>query len=245
MEPLSPPSPWQWLWRYVLAAAVIAGLGLRYYAQDHPVAVIDVILLAFHESSHWATIWAPRSAYFLAGSVGQVLIPLAIGAYLHRVQGDRLGGAVGLAWAGLSMHGVARYIADAPSEQLPLVGGDTHDWAYLLGPERWDLLDRAADIARGVTLTGEAMVAAAVFVCLAVPFLNARGILDEPGPAAAPELPPMLGAPPAALSAPAPADDLPPVFPHPLAPPEPRRLLAPEPVPAPAPPGASPRPRAW
>lgn len=196
---------------------VLTALGLRYYAQDAPLAIIEVILLAFHESSHWALVWAPRTAYVLAGSVGQIAIPLAIGLYLWRRQGDPLGGAVGLGWAGLSCWGAQRYIADAPHEDLPLVGGTIHDWAYLLGPEGFDRMDMAADLAYGVRLAGIAAVTAAVMVCLIVPILTARGILRAPGPPAPVPPPAWLGPLPVAAPErdPLPELALPDVYPHP------------------------------
>lgn len=164
----SPASSWPWLWRYVVAALVLAALGWRYFAVDRPLVVIDVILLAFHESSHWAAIWMPRSLYVLAGSAGQVAIPLAIGAYLH-ARGDRLGPAVGLGWAGLSCAGVARYVADAPTEELPLVGGTVHDWAFLLGPEGFGGMQHAAAIAGAVHTAGAWCVVLAIGWCAAMP----------------------------------------------------------------------------
>ncbi|MCB0882878.1 MAG: hypothetical protein KDC33_11770, partial [Thermoleophilia bacterium] len=208
------PTPWQWLWRYVVAALVIGGLGLRYYAADRAVAPLEMVNLAFHESSHWATVWAPRGAYVLAGSAGQVLIPLAAGAYLWRVRADRLGGAVGLAWAGLSCDGVARYIADAPHQRLPLVGGDVHDWGYLLGPEQWDHLALAGPLATAVRVAGAAAVAAAVLICVALPVLTARGLLAPPTPTRPTRLPRLLVHDPAPASAPEP--ELP-AFAHPAA----------------------------
>jgi len=185
VTPPSPVSSWTWLWRYVVAALVLAALGWRYFALDQPLPVIDVIFLAFHESSHWASIWMPRTLYVLAGSVGQVAIPLAIGVYLH-VRGERLGIAVGLGWAGLSCAGVARYIADAPTEDLPLVGGTVHDWAYLLGPEGFGGMDHAARIASAVDAAGAWCVVAAVAWCIAMPvwaFARDRAAISA-GPAA-------------------------------------------------------------
>jgi hypothetical protein len=70
---------------------------------------------------------------------------------------------------------VAVYIADAPAEELPLVGGGTHDWAYLLGPGVWDALDDAASVAQAVHVAGATTVAVAVTWCLAMPALHARG----------------------------------------------------------------------
>jgi hypothetical protein len=176
---------WRWLWRYVVASGALAVLGVRYFGDDAVFPPLAMVELGLHESSHLAMSWGPRVPYFLAGSVGQVLVPLLIGAYLLVRMRDPLGGAVCLGWAGLSCHGVAVYVADAPTEALPLVGGDTHDWAYLLGPEAFDALGSAAALAGAISLAGAVTVAAAVAWCLAMPVLHHRGLVPvapRPGP---------------------------------------------------------------
>lgn len=165
-------SSWNWLWRQILGAVVLAVLGVAYFGHDAEFAPLSMIELGLHESSHWATRVGPEVPYFMAGSVGQVLIPLLIGGYLAVVMRDPLGGAMGLGWAGLSCHGVAVYVADAPYEDLPLVGGDTHDWAFLLGPETWNRLDLAAPLAHVLRVGGASAVAAGVAWCLLVPALQ-------------------------------------------------------------------------
>ena len=160
------PSSWTRLWRHVLGAVVLAALGLSTYAADTPFLPLTMVELGIHESSHWATIWAPRVLYVMAGSIGQVLVPLLVSWHLARRMGDPVGGALGLGWAGLSAHGVAVYIADAPYERLELVGGNIHDWAYLLGPEQFNDLGAAAGLASAVRGAGILMVCAGVVWCL-------------------------------------------------------------------------------
>lgn len=201
--------PWRGLWRYVVGAAVIALLGLRYYAEDRPLLPLEMIELGIHESSHLVTFWAPPIVNAAAGSVGQVLVPLLVGVHLVR-RGDPLGGAAGLAWAGLSCRGAAVYIADAPFEDLPLVGGGMHDWAFILGPEGLDRMADAAALAALVRGTGAAMVVAAVVWCLAVPVLGAGGLRWRRRPAAtADRVPDWLGpAPPAPDAVPRGAEEV-------------------------------------
>lgn len=174
---MTPVSSWRWLWRYLVAAGVLGLLGVRYYGQDAPLLPLNIVELGLHEASHLLFIWAPTMVHVLAGSVGQVLIPLLIGIHLMRRAHDPLGGAVGLGWAGLSMHGVAVYAADAPTEELPLVGGGLHDWAYILGPEGLDRMHEAAAVADALRGVGAALVAVAVLWCVAVPVLIATGRL--------------------------------------------------------------------
>ncbi|MFN8124500.1 MAG: hypothetical protein U0237_18995 [Thermoleophilia bacterium] len=171
---MTPVPSWKWLWRYVTGALVIAVLGVRYFADDAPLAPLQMVELGIHESGHWSLIWAPRTIYFLGGTVAQIAVPLAVGAYLALRMRDPLGGAAGLAWAGLSCHGAAVYIADAPYERLQLVGGDTHDWAWLLGPDAFDAIGSAGAVAQTVRTMGVLMVVAAVAWCAVMPVLISR-----------------------------------------------------------------------
>lgn len=211
-------SSWRWLWRYLIGAAALTLLGLRYYGEGDPLAPLAMVELAFHEAGHVLTSWAPAPVTAIAGSVAQVLVPLLVGVHLLRRARDPLGAALALGWAGLSCHGVAVYVADAPYEDLPLVGGGTHDWAYLLGPEVWDRMDRAAALAEGVRITGIALVVLGVLWCLAVPvvvWLRGRSRSAE----GLRPLPAWLGPPlpPASTDVPVGERDLPEVFPHPAA----------------------------
>ena len=106
------------------------------------------------------------------GSITQVAIPLAIAAHFAWRR-ELVSAMLCLAWAGTSARDASVYIADAPYERLELIGG-IHDWAYALGPEGFDALDRAAVLASVVHGAGLAMVVAAVAGCLARPLLTAR-----------------------------------------------------------------------
>lgn len=178
---MAPVSSWKWLWRYVTGALVIALLGVRYFADDAPLVPLQMVELGIHESGHWALIWAPRTIYFLGGTIAQIGVPLAVGAHLWLRMRDPLGGAAGLAWAGLSCHGAATYIADAPYERLALVGGDTHDWAWLLGPDAFDAIGSAGAVAQAVRVAGILMVVAAVTWCAVTPVrISRRGVVPRP-----------------------------------------------------------------
>jgi hypothetical protein len=115
----------------------------------------------------------------MAGSIAQVAVPLAIGTYFAARRRDLVGAALCLAWAGTSANAVSIYIADAPTEALPLAGGGLHDWAFLLGPEGFDAMRSAGTIASAVRGMGLVMVLIAVASCLAGPLLAAH--LHAPG----------------------------------------------------------------
>jgi hypothetical protein len=136
------------------------------FVAERPVPGLDWIDLGIHELGHMVTFWLPRLLYFMAGSFFQIAFPLTFALYFWFKQRDFAGTGLCLAWAGTSAWDVSVYIADAPYQALPLVGGGTHDWGYILGPEQFDALDRAGSIAGFVETTG--LVAAVVGTGLAL-----------------------------------------------------------------------------
>ncbi|HYC32327.1 MAG TPA: hypothetical protein VEB59_08575 [Gemmatimonadales bacterium] len=86
-------------------------------------------------------------------------MPAAFAVALWR-RGDRHGATVPLWWLGQSCWNVAVYIKDARAQELPLVGGGEHDWAYLLGEAGW--LERDQAIGGAVFLAGAVLYLAAV-----------------------------------------------------------------------------------
>ncbi len=96
----------------------------------------------------------------LGGTILQLLLPLAFVAYFwHRA--DRHAASVALWWVGQNCWNVARYIADARAQELPLVGGGEHDWAFLLA--EWGALARDQAIARDVRFIGWVIIGAATW----------------------------------------------------------------------------------
>ena len=73
----------------------------------------------------------------------------------------------GSAWAGTTLQDASVYIADAPVQALPLLfAGGTHDWGYILGPQQFDALDRAGEIAAFVHGAGVVVLVLGLCVCL-------------------------------------------------------------------------------
>jgi hypothetical protein len=182
MAPLVPPAA------RALAAAAAAGLiGWIAFGRGDRVPLLGWIGVAFHEFGHVATTWAPEMAMFLAGSVAQVLIPLLIALYFG-VRRDLAAAGLCLAWAGTAAQDASVYIADAPHQALPLLGGGQHDWAYILGPEGFDAISRAAALAAAVRTAGLVLLLAGVVVCLvpAIRWVARRTAPDavRPGPPA-------------------------------------------------------------
>ena len=72
---------------------------------------------------------------FLAGSVLQVAVPLGLAAYFGLLRRKEWASAgFCLAWAGTSARDVAVYVADAPVQALPLIGGGHPRLGLLAGP---------------------------------------------------------------------------------------------------------------
>jgi len=160
------------LWRDVGGAIACALLGFIAFAGDQRVPLLGWIDLAIHESGHVATYVFPDLVTAMMGSIAQVAVPLVIAAcFLWRR--ELLSGMLCLAWAGTSARDASVYIGDAPHERLELVGG-MHDWAFALGPEGFDALERAATVAGVVRIAGLVMVVVAVAGCLARPILLGR-----------------------------------------------------------------------
>ena len=128
-----------------LAACLALGwLGLR----GERVPLLAGADLGFHELGHLVAYvldgvlpW-PEVLTAAAGSVFQVGVPLGLALYFLAARRDHRGAGVCLAWAATAAADVGRYIADAPYETLPLLGGK-HDWATILGPEHLDRLQDA------------------------------------------------------------------------------------------------------
>ena len=125
-------------------AGVVTCLVLGWFAfvRNTRVPFLSLVDLGFHELGHMLTMWAPRLLYFAMGSINQIAVPLGLAAYFFVIRRDTVGAGLCLAWAGTSAQNVSLYIADAPYQLLPLIGG-RHDWAFILGPEHLNMLGSA------------------------------------------------------------------------------------------------------
>ncbi|WP_370327538.1 hypothetical protein [Euzebya sp.] len=148
--PAAPERRW---WHHVAAAPLLVVLLWWPFVLGRRVPLLGWVDLAVHEFGHVATVWLPEVVTFAMGGGAQVALPLTIAAGLWWRSDDRLGAGIALAWAGSAAQDVSVYIADAPYQRLPLIGG-LHDWATLLGPRHLDALGAAALLARGVWLAG-------------------------------------------------------------------------------------------
>lgn len=127
------------------------------------------ITLGVHELGHIALFWAGSFIAIAGGSLFQVAAPIAAGVVLGR-QRDWFGVTVAGAWLASSLHGLAAYVGDARTRELPLVGlfpDPVHDWEWLLGHMgilSWD--HGLAVILRFFSaMTGIAAVLAGAWLC--------------------------------------------------------------------------------
>ena len=124
------------------------------------VPLLDEVNLIFHESGHpifgllgWETL------AILGGTLMQLLVPLLVaGSFVLKRQ--PAGFAFGLFWAAQNLLNIARYMADARVQELPLVGNGDHDWTEIFG--RWGVLHLDGRIAGMVRGAGVVLMIGAV-----------------------------------------------------------------------------------
>ena len=116
------------------------------------IPLLDGANLLFHEAGHpifgllgWETLT------ILGGTLGQLLVPGLIGIAFW-VRRDTYGTAVAGVWGFENLLNIARYVADARAQVLPLVGGGEHDWTTLLW--RWGWLAQDLHIAQLIRACG-------------------------------------------------------------------------------------------
>jgi hypothetical protein len=149
---------------YLTAASAAAVIGGFAFILREPVPLLDWFDLGIHELGHLIAAPLPELVMFMAGSFAQVAFPLAMAAYFFFGRRDWAACGFCLAWTGTSAWDVSVYMADASSQSLPLIGGGTHDWAYILG--HYNAIDQAGTIAGIVEKTGLMLVLVGIALCL-------------------------------------------------------------------------------
>jgi hypothetical protein len=146
-----------WLRRGLVSA--LCAWAVTYLRAPDPWALIDHVNLAVHEAGH--LVFAPFGTFMtaLGGTLLQLLLPLAFALRFLR-RGEHFAGYVTLGWTAQSLWNVARYVADARAQALPLVGGGEHDWTYLLAET--GLLAHDAAVAGVVRVGGVCLFAVAM-----------------------------------------------------------------------------------
>lgn len=139
--------------------AFLALYGVASFRTPAAGRLLDGVDLAIHETGH--LVFAPFGEFLavLGGTLFQLLVPAVFVAhFLWR--GERYGAAVCLWWVAQNCWHISVYVADARAQELPLVGGGEHDWAYLLSEMGW--LARDLALGRAVHGMGVALFVAAL-----------------------------------------------------------------------------------
>lgn len=140
-------------------------LFLTFYATTTAwIPIIDDANLIIHEAGHPLFAIFGETMGFLGGTFLQLLLPLVFLIAFAR-RGDLFAAGVMLWWFGQNLLGVGRYVADARTQALPLIGGE-HDWAFLLG--RFGVLEHDLLIGAVVRGLGFFFMCAAIAVALFV-----------------------------------------------------------------------------
>jgi hypothetical protein len=152
--------------RHLVGVVVIVALWWIAFHRDEQVPLLAYVNLGFHEFGHFVTYAFGDMVTALMGSIAQVAVPVLLGAYFFFKRGDWMAASLCLAWAATSSLEVADYVADAPYEELQLIGGQ-HDWAFILGPDGYDALEKSASIADAIRDWALIGIAVAFALCLA------------------------------------------------------------------------------
>jgi len=163
-----------------MARALLAGLLALYggwLLVDYRWHFVDGANLLFHEGGHVFFGVFGTTIGILGGTLGQLFFPLAcIAHFLRRASVAEAAAAV--VWLGENLMNVAAYVADARAQVLPRVGGEIHDWHWLLS--RWGLLAQDVGVARAVHALGALVVLAGVAAAIAAAAPRRRTARPEP-----------------------------------------------------------------
>jgi hypothetical protein len=141
-----------WTLTRIPVLLILGWFTLSHLALDAQWVFIDGVNTLFHEAGHVLFRWGGDTVYFLGGTLGQLMWPLGLALYFFFKRRERFSATVCAWWLGENFLHIARYMHDAPVEELPLIGGDTHDWNYLF--TKWDMIRKARDVADVVRVLG-------------------------------------------------------------------------------------------
>jgi hypothetical protein len=141
--------PMQKLIGFLIGIAVFAVLVLK--SEPGFVLFLDHANLVFHEAGHPAVGLFSQRLETYGGTMGQLTFPVVLAVSFWRKR-EAISFAVSVIWFFENWLNIARYMADARAQVLPLVGGGDHDWARIFG--RWNVLNHDTQIAAVVRTTG-------------------------------------------------------------------------------------------
>ena len=125
---------------------------------------LDAVDVAIHETGHLVFSPLGELMHVLGGTLFQFILPSAFVWYFAR-RGDRHAASVALWWVAQNLWNISVYVQDAQRQELALVGGGEHDWAYLL--DAAGLLEHAQLVGGAVRVAGAVVFAVAILWGLA------------------------------------------------------------------------------
>jgi hypothetical protein len=157
----------RWAPSLATAAGVLV-LGWFAFVKGVRVPILGMVDLGVHELGHQLFSWAPELVMICMGNGTQSLLPLIIAVCFAVFKRDWCACGLCLAWCGTTLQNASVYIADAPYQRLVLLKENSiHDWAYVLGPEQFNALDKAGLVATCVKGVGLAFLLIGLGICLA------------------------------------------------------------------------------
>jgi hypothetical protein len=144
-------SPLKRLEVWLSVASVCVLFAIILFDDDGFVPLLDHANLAFHEAGHlfFGVLGSTLGLY--GGTLGQLAFPIVAGVSFWRRR-QAAGLALSGVWLFENFLNIARYMADARAQLLPLVGGGEHDWYHIF--TRWGLLSSDTAIAFVTQLIG-------------------------------------------------------------------------------------------
>jgi hypothetical protein len=134
--------------RELLTFLILGGLTLKVCLTGNRwFPILDSANLIFHEAGHPIVGILSSRLMVYGGTLGQLVFP-SIVAIRFFFEKSAIGFSVALLWVFENLLNIARYMADARSRLLPLVGGGEHDWTEILS--RWHVLNSDIKLARGL-----------------------------------------------------------------------------------------------
>jgi hypothetical protein len=131
---------------------------------------LDYVNLPFHEFGHIMFHPFGDTMQFLGGTISQLIWPMILIIYFLKRK-EWLSSSFCLFWFGENFLNISKYVDDARSMQLPLVGGGIHDWNYLLW--EWGILHYDHKIADALFTAGVfIMTGSIVWAIIAKPKVN-------------------------------------------------------------------------
>ena len=181
------PTMWTNEWNRISRGQLIGfGIGMVVFliiirvSEPGFIFLLDHANLLFHEAGHPVIgIFSARLEPY-GGTIGQLTFPVIVAVSCWR-KGQALGFAAAIIWFFENWLNIARYMADARTLQLPLVGGGDHDWNTILA--RWDILMYETRIAHALAVIAWSAFAG---VCVWVIWRGARDWNHESEPGLSP-----------------------------------------------------------